>query len=628
MSRASFLSRTMAMAAVISVCLAPSASAQTAVYSNPPTGSGALVLSSWLDPDGSDADLYGYDSFTLGSSQAITEVRWRGGYQYGGIYGRVWDFSITFYESAVNGTQPYCTNPQLPEFYLAHYPVGGTAGETFVGNFGGVALYDYGFTLPSAFLATAGVKYWIRIEASQVGYPDWGVAAGSGDDAQHFQFSTGAARFSFAANDEAFTLLTSGTPSFAIAASASPAYAGTVAGAGAYPDGSTATLVATANPGYGFVSWTEGVTTVSNSATYAFTVTGDRALVANFVPAWTIATSASPAYGGTTAGDGAYNDGAPVTVTAVPNAGFAFVDWTEFGVEVSTSASYGFAAAADRALTANFAALGTSAMFDLDTGTPALFTGQGIPIDQTSGGITAQFSSPQGSAFSIQTDGSTGWWMPFFSGHYLYDNNLNRNVLVIRFFPPIETIAFAFATADAHQNEVPTTLQLTAYLEAGGPTPVGTATAHGTYGTGTMPGGALSFAPGVPFDRVELVLPYQPLGCTDFFVDNIVVTTTSPLAAPDPAGAPIRILSVTPNPTRGALDLWFSLPAPAEVSAAVYDPSGRRVSGLRSGPFAAGRHSIAWDGRDADGAPAPAGVYFVRLEASGVRLARKVAVIR
>ena len=57
---------------------------------------------------------------------------------------------------------------------------------------------------------------------------------------------------------------------------------GTVTGAGEYAEGETVTLTATANEGYTFVNWTENGAEVSTSATYTFTVTADRTLVANF----------------------------------------------------------------------------------------------------------------------------------------------------------------------------------------------------------------------------------------------------------------------------------------------------------------------------------------------------------
>jgi hypothetical protein len=69
----------------------------------------------------------------------------------------------------------------------------------------------------------------------------------------------------------------------------------------------------------------------------------------------TIKTSALPSAGGTTTGGGEYNGGANVTVVATANPGYAFVNWTESGTPVSTSASYSFTASADRTLVANFA---------------------------------------------------------------------------------------------------------------------------------------------------------------------------------------------------------------------------------------------------------------------------------
>ncbi len=165
--------------------------------------------------------------------------------------------------------------------------------------------------------------------------------------------------------------------------------------------------------------------------------------------------------------------------------------------------------------------------FDLDTGAPTLSTGQSIPLDQTVSGVTAHMSSPSGPVFSIQTDASTGWKMSQFSGHYLYDNNLNMNPLDIAFSQEVNSITFTFATADFQQVEVHTTIQLTAYLNSTGTPAVGTTTAHGTYAGDTMPMGTLTFDAGSQsFNLVEIVIaPGQPLGASDFFVDNITVNT-------------------------------------------------------------------------------------------------------
>lgn len=68
----------------------------------------------------------------------------------------------------------------------------------------------------------------------------------------------------------------------------------------------------------------------------------------------TITASVAPAGAGTVSGDGTYTNGAIVIITATPNSGFAFVDWSEGGVQVSASANYDFLATTDRSLVANF----------------------------------------------------------------------------------------------------------------------------------------------------------------------------------------------------------------------------------------------------------------------------------
>ena len=72
---------------------------------------------------------------------------------------------------------------------------------------------------------------------------------------------------------------------YTISASANPEVGGTIEGVGDYQEGQTCTLVATANEGYAFSNWTENGTVVSTHSRYAFSVTSDRALIANFIVA-------------------------------------------------------------------------------------------------------------------------------------------------------------------------------------------------------------------------------------------------------------------------------------------------------------------------------------------------------
>lgn len=73
-------------------------------------------------------------------------------------------------------------------------------------------------------------------------------------------------------------------PRYIVLTSASPPEGGTTSGSGDFANGSNDTVNATPNTGYRFVSWTEGDSdsVVSTSASYTFTGSSDRALVANF----------------------------------------------------------------------------------------------------------------------------------------------------------------------------------------------------------------------------------------------------------------------------------------------------------------------------------------------------------
>jgi uncharacterized repeat protein (TIGR02543 family) len=67
-----------------------------------------------------------------------------------------------------------------------------------------------------------------------------------------------------------------------IAVSADPPEGGTVSGGGNFAPDDEVTVLATANPGYIFVNWTESGAPVSTNASYTFTATASRTLVANF----------------------------------------------------------------------------------------------------------------------------------------------------------------------------------------------------------------------------------------------------------------------------------------------------------------------------------------------------------
>lgn len=76
---------------------------------------------------------------------------------------------------------------------------------------------------------------------------------------------------------------------------------------------------------------------------------------------------------------------------------------------------------------------------------------------------------------------------------------------------------------------------------------------------------------------------------------------------------------VGPNPARDRATLFLELARDEEVRAIVIDAGGRRVRDLWRGRLPAGRTPIDWDGRDDEGRPAGAGVYWIDLSAGGRR---------
>jgi hypothetical protein len=85
---------------------------------------------------------------------------------------------------------------------------------------------------------------------------------------------------------------------------------------------------------------------------------GNTARVATLIvnpKQYKLSVTASPATYGTVSGAGTFAEGSSVAVTATPNGSHSFVNWTQSGKVVSTSASYTFTMpSANVALTAHF----------------------------------------------------------------------------------------------------------------------------------------------------------------------------------------------------------------------------------------------------------------------------------
>ena len=90
----------------------------------------------------------------------------------------------------------------------------------------------------------------------------------------------------------------------------------------------------------------------------------------------------------------------------------------------------------------------------------------------------------------------------------------------------------------------------------------------------------------------------------------------------------LQLLPNYPNPFRTHTTLEFTLPERHDVRLVIYDVLGRRVRTLVDRSFNAGRHTMRWDGRNANGQPVASGIYLGRLEVGDQRHIQRLVLVR
>ncbi|NLN95123.1 MAG: T9SS type A sorting domain-containing protein, partial [Bacteroidales bacterium] len=122
-----------------------------------------------------------------------------------------------------------------------------------------------------------------------------------------------------------------------------PEEGGIVLGAGTYNFGDQVNIYSFPNTGYTFISWTDinGNIISTNPATIITMPAGNHTLIANLgLINYTLTLIANPSAGGIVTGAGNYSYGSIVSINAVPNAGYSFVNWTNLnGNIISTDQS-------------------------------------------------------------------------------------------------------------------------------------------------------------------------------------------------------------------------------------------------------------------------------------------------
>jgi hypothetical protein len=140
------------------------------------------------------------------------------------------------------------------------------------------------------------------------------------------------------------------------------------------------------------------------------------------------------------------------------------------------------------------------------------------------------------------------------------------------------------------------------------------------------PGNLVTTTAGTAFNDVGPAGGYYKLSATDVNGNESAYTLLSPGGTTGVDGGPVAFgLGRLPNPiVGGRLTVNFGLPSAEHATLEMLDVSGRAVARQDVGALGAGGHAVTLG----DGAPLPAGMYFVRLTQGRHIATARVSVLR
>ena len=132
-------------------------------------------------------------------------------------------------------------------------------------------------------------------------------------------------------------------------------------------------------------------------------------------------------------------------------------------------------------------------------------------------------------------------------------------------------------------------------------------------------------------DRFEIVNEYGDMSGTNLWFDDMQITTPYVIGIDQKSTDIIKTFELVdcyPNPFNGAIQIEYSIPRSANVQAALFDVTGRKIRVLQNKKLSAGLHRLKWNGRNDHGQIMPSGMYLLRLRSEGKTLTRKLLFIR
>ena len=106
------------------------------------------------------------------------------------------------------------------------------------------------------------------------------------------------------------------------------------------------------------------------------------------------------------------------------------------------------------------------------------------------------------------------------------------------------------------------------------------------------------------------------------------LTTSVPRERPADLKPAVVLGPAAPNPFTGSTRFALDVHEAGSIAVEIYDAGGRRITTLALETPSGGRHTVAWNGRDAAGRPVPSGTYYARLRSGTLQQVRSVVVAR
>ncbi|MBR5531789.1 MAG: hypothetical protein IKU59_00555 [Bacteroidales bacterium] len=221
---------------------------------------------------------------------------------------------------------------------------------------------------------------------------------------------------------------------YSVSATSADATMGTAeASATEINEGRTVTLTATPAYGYGFVNWTVEGVEVSTENPYKPIINANTEFVANFelLPVYSVSAKTSDVTkGSAVASLSEVPEGETVVLTATPQTGNAFVNWTVNGAVVSTENPYTATITADTEFTANFeeSAITIGNEYRIKDIASGKYLNAANYVAHASGpigGVNAiDFAESDDQIFIFETSGSN-YKLKTKSGYYIYCQSWN-----------------------------------------------------------------------------------------------------------------------------------------------------------------------------------------------------------